>query len=357
MLARHRYAMLLSLSLAAALTLSAVAADFAASRPTTASASGLPTLRRNLVWYGVPSFAPKSLHIDSTSLNTSAQDEFQITYSGGNFTLVYQRQANGPITNQYTLSVEGLAEWNATSGDGQFDPESVVAYTPLGPGSFGRYAITNTAWTTANGVHVDAFTIVSNRGDISLNLTIADGFVALPTGETLTPMEAKLTLVINHDMTFSASRLSLQIGLATDQKISLENQSWDDQNDFSTDDRAVNVTNDGGAPSSAFFAWSNSASVNGQVGAVIPSGPTPNGTVPGMYDLYFSYPRPTTGGLHLQIVHDPMIGVVSAAYLSGVPPPPSFQGDAIIYGVSLVGIAALVTGTAFVVNRRRRRGP
>lgn len=361
MLARHRSAILLSLSLAAALTLSGIAAELAMSRPGLASVSvaDLPPLRRSVVWYGVPEFAPKSLHIESSSVNASSPDEFQITYSAGNFTLVYQRVAGGPITNQYTLSVQGLVEWNDTSGDGHIEDGTVVDYTPFGPSSFGRFPIQHTERTTANGIGVNSFLISSNRGDIFLNLTIADGFIALPTGQTLTPMEAKLNLEINHNMTLPGTRLSLQVGMSTDQKVVLENESWDDLNHFSTDDRAVNVTNEAGPnPSSAYFAWSNSASVNGQVGVVIPSGPTANATVPGQYDLYFSYPRPAAGGLNLRIVHDPTIGVVSAAFLGGPRPesPLPFQSDAFLYAISLAGIAALLVGTAFLVNRRRQKG-
>lgn len=354
---RH-FAVLLSLSLAAVLAVTGFAAASMWSQPAAPSASAA-NVHRDVVWYGVPTAAPRSFHIESTSVNTPVQDEFQITYSDGNFTLVYQRIAGGPITTQYTMSVWGLVEWNDSAGDGQFEEgNAVVAYTPLGPGAFGRYPIEHNATTLPDGVQVNTFQIQSNKGDLTLNLTIADGFVQLPSGQNLTPMEAKLTVEVNHTMVRPDTRLSMQLAMSTDQRVALENQSWDDQNDFSTDDHAINVTNDAGpAISSAFFAWSNSASVNNARGTVVPSGPFTNETT-GTYDLYLTYPQPAPGSLQLHIVHDPTMGVVSAAYLSSIHPPPppplGFQGDAVLYAVSLGAIAVFVAGTVLLVRRRRQ---
>lgn len=357
---RRRSTIALAISLAAALALSGaeLLSDAAhASTVSPESPSVASQVRRN-VTFVLPPKAPRTLFIDSRSVDAPSPDEFQITYADGNFTLSYRRTQGGPITSQYTLTVRGLVEWNDTHGDGQMEDGSIVAYTPMGPGAFGRFAIQHSQRTTGDGIAVNSFVIVSNRGDLTLNLTITDGFLALPSGQNLTPMEAKLTLDIFHNMTMPDTHLSLQLGLSTDQRISLENRSWDDLNDFSSDDRALNVSNEvGSASSAAFFAWSNSASVNGQPGPVTTSGPDVNGTS-GDYDFYLSYARPTAD-LQLRVVHDPAMGVVSAAYLSTLHPGPGpalpFVGDALLYGVSLAGIAALLGATAILVNRRRRR--
>lgn len=359
----RRFAVLLSVAVAASVALAGFAAASLrtpSGNPALADTSAPSGLHRNVVWYGVPQLSPRSIHIESTSVDTPVQDEFQITYADGNFTLVYQRAAGGPITTQYTMNVAGLVEWNDTSGDGQFgDGSAVVAYTPLGPGAFGRYPVQHAETVLSDGVSVNSFRMVSNHGDVALNLTIANGFVKLPSGQNLTPMEAKLTLLLNHTMKEAGTRLSLQVMISTNQRIALENRSWDDQNDFTTDDRAINVTNDASAStSSAFFAWSNSAAVDNVTGPVVPTGPTANETFPGSYDLYLTYPQPAAGQLQLSIVHDPTMGVVSAAYLSSLHPGPGpalpFQGDAVLYGASLAGIAVLIAGTAFLVRRRRR---
>ncbi len=360
MMTDRRSAAMLALCMASILALAGFAAASVGSQPAPAPA-GASAVHRNVVWYGVPQVAPRSFHIESTSVDTPVQDEFQITYVDGNFTLVYQRVAGGPITTQYTMSVAGLVEWNDTSGDGQFEESApVVAYSPLGPSAFAGTLVQHSAANLSDGVQVNTFEIQSKKGDVALNLTIANGFVALPSGQNLTPMEAKLTLVVNHTMVRPDTRLSLQLTISTDQKVALENQSWDDQNDFSTDDRALNVTNDVGPNvSSAFFAWSNFASVNGARGSVVPSGPFRNETT-GDYALYLTYPQQALGSLQLHITHDPTMGVVSAAYYSSIHPPPGpplpFQGDAVLYVVSLAAIAGLVVGSVYLVRRRRRSG-
>ncbi len=357
MTGRHSAAML-ALCLASVVALAGFAAASVGSQPAPAPASA-SGVHRSVVWYGVPQVAPRSFHIESTSVNTPVQDEFQITYVDGNFTLVYQRVAGGPITTQYTMSVAGLVEWNDTSGDGQFE-ESVplVAYTALGPSAFAGTVVQHNVANLSDGVQVNTFEIQSKKGDVALNLTIADGFVSLPSGQNLTPMEAKLTLVVNHTMVRPDTRLSMQLAISTDQKVALENQSWDDQNDFSTDDHALNVTNDAGPNgSSAFFAWSTFASVNNARGPVVTSGPFTNEST-GSYDLYLTYPQQAPGSLQLRIVHDPTMGVVSVAYLSSIHPPPppplGFQGDAVLYGISLGAIAVFVAGSVVLVRRRRR---
>lgn len=363
MVTGRRSAVLLTLSLAAALTLTGVAAVAAGSRGAslTMAASNAPTdIRRNVTWYGVPIAAPRSLHIESSSVGAATPDEYQISYADGNFTLVYQRVAGGPITNQYTLSLRGLLEWNGTLDEGHPE-DGAVAYTDLGPSAFGKNPITHTARMAAGGVQVDSFRIASNRGDLAVNLSIANGFVALPSGQTLTPMEAKLTFEINHTMAFSGTHLALHIGLSTNQRLALDNRSWDDLNDFSSDDRAVNVTSGAGsATSSAFFAWSNSASVNNEAQGVVASGPYLNETS-GDYDFYLTYPQPSAGNLQIHIIHDPTMGVVSAAYANLVHPGPGsplpFQSDSVVYAASLAGIAALVAGTALLVRRRERKQP
>ncbi len=361
MIAGRRSATLVALSLSAVVLLAGFTAVAMASTTSSPAAAASPPagLRRNVVWYGVPEAAPRALHIESTSVGAPVQDEFQITYATGNFTLVYQRTAGGPITTQFTMTIEGLAEWNDTGGDGNFGEGSVVAYTPLGPGAFGRYPIQHSSLVMPDNTTEDSFVIQSNKGDVSLNLTIADGFYRLPSDQNLTPMEAKLTVEINHTMALPNTRLSLQITISTDQKVVLENQSWDDLNDFSTDDRALNVTNQAGPnPSSAFFAWSNTAAVNGLRGDVVAAGPFANSTFPGSYDLYLTYPQQAPGTLQVRIDHDPTLGVVSAAYLSSLHPTPGspipFQGDAVLYAASLATIGVLVAGTALLVRRRRK---
>ena len=160
----------------------------------------------------------------------------------------------------------------------------------------------------------------------------------------------------------AALRLSLQLSLTSTtpgQQFILANRSWDDEHAFSQDERAVNVTNDSGSiPSSAWFAWSNHAEVNGQSSPVDVAGPEVNETTGG-YDLYLSYPRVVAGTNpdQMDIVHDPSLGVVSAAYqsiLEHPSTPTGIQPDIPLYAATMAAMAALVAGTVLLARRQRR---
>lgn len=317
--------------------------------------------RRNVVWIDYPSTSPAAFRIDSASINAPVNDDFQITYNHGSFSLDYERVAGGPVTSQFTVTVAGLVEW-MPSGDGAFSDGTVVAYTPMGAPAFGKLPVVHSQVTMPGGIVVHSFQIPSNSGELTMNLTISEGFVTLPSGSTLTPMEADLTFELNHLMNRTDSRLSIQLSLTTStagQQFNFANQSWDDEHQFSQDQRAVNVTNNSEAPaSSAWFAWSSHADVNGQSATVDATGPEYNDTTGG-YDLYLSYPRTTSmmNPNEMSIVHDPSLGVVSAAYesiISAPPNPSGIQPDIPLYLGTVAAMVALVGGTILVARRQRR---
>jgi hypothetical protein len=166
-------------------------------------------------------------------------------------------------------------------------------------------------------------------------------------------------MLVNHVMSLVDTRLAVHLSLGTDQRVNLENESWNELHQFNPGEHAVNVTNGTGeATSSVFFAWSNQASVNGQASAVSVSGPELNETSRA-YDLYLSYPRITTSinPNEVDVEHDPSLGVVSVAYASlPVSLPGGIQADVTLYVVSVAAVTALVAGTAILANRRRREG-
>ena len=320
--------------------------------------------RRNVVWIDYPSNSPAAFRIDSASFNAPVNDDFQITYNHGSFSLDYERVAGGPVTSEFTVTVAGLVEW-VPSGDGSFSDGTVIAYTSMGAPAFGKLPVVHSQVTMPGGIVVHSFVVQSNDQELTMNLTISEGFVTLPSGSTLTPMEAELTFSLNHLMNRTGTQLSLQLSLttsATGQQFNLANQSWDDEHQFSQDERAVNVTNNAETPaSSVWFAWSNHADVNGQPATVGVTGPEYNDTTGG-YDLYLSYPR-TAGGANpeeMSIVHDPTLGVVSSAYESIVTAPPNTSGiqpDIPLYAGTVAAMAVLVTGSILLARRQRRKGP
>jgi hypothetical protein len=313
--------------------------------------------QRAVVWRLLPAADPTWLFINSASTDAPSADAFQITYANGSFALEYERSAGGPVTSRFTVTVAGLVEW-LPGEDDQFSNGSTIAYTPLGSTAFGAVPIQHSETTTSDGTTVHSFVIESNSHEVSLNLTISQGFVTEHSRSTLTPMEAELTFRVNHIMNENATHLALHLSLNTDQLVSFDSHSWDDEHQFSQNESAVNVTNvPGTSPSYAYFAWSNEASVNGRTSQVAATGPQPNVTA-GAYDLYLSYPRVVSfpNPDQVEVVHDPTLGVVSAAYaslLAGIPGR-GIQADLPLYIVSMAGVAAIVAGTALVTNRRRR---
>ena len=349
----------LSLGLATVLLLTTAAGAGAAtaSGASTVQVASEQAQRSVQIW--MPGPQPHEFGINSVSLGTPVTDEFQLSYAKGSFTLDYERSAGGPVTSTFTATIQGLYEWRGSS-DTPFSESEVVTYTPLGAAAFGTQTIQHTE-TTVDGVLVHSFLIKSDDGSVVMNLTIAQGFLTVAQGHTQTPMEAELTLQVNHMMTESDTSLALQVSISTPQAPKIQNRSWDDEHAFAQNERAINVTNEsGGIMSSTFFAWSNDATVNGQVGTVSVSGPMQNAS--GAYDLYFMYPRFASSGTNpneFELEHDPSLGVVSVAYASipavGFGPIQGIQADLPLYAVSVAAVAALVGGTAILSRRRRER--
>ena len=353
----------LSVGVAAVLLLTAAAAS--ALTPASPANQLVPQnvadqARRSVVWIGFPAGSPSAFRIDSASVGAPSPDEFQISYSHGAFSLDYEQTAGGPITSRFTVGVQGLVEW-LPSGDGLFSDGTVVAYTPMGASAFGGVPVEHIQMTTSDGVVVHTFIIRSNSGELTLNLTISQGFVKLPSGSMLTPMEAELTLHLNHLMGQMDTHLAVQLNLSTDQHIALQNGSWDEEHLFSQDQHSINITNDAlPIASTAFFSWSGHADVNGQSSGVTVGGPVMNETSGG-YDLYLSYPRVAApmNPDEMEVVHDPSLGIVSAAYES-IPthvPVTGIQADPPLYVGSMAAVAALVGGTVLLARRQRRERP
>jgi len=320
--------------------------------------ASVPPVQRQVVWVGTPSQAPHKIVINSESVGAPSPDEFQITYAEGSFTLEYKRHANASVTSEFKLTFSNLVEWNDTNGNGILDDDSILETIPLGPTGFGNLPIRHFERVTPDGGDIHSFLIQSNNQEVTLNLTIAERIVRVSPQEFLTPMEAKLTIDIQHRFTVLGAKLGLEIGIQTANTVKLEDTSWDDENHFRQDDRSINVTNDSGPePSTTFFAWANTANVSGQERAVTVTGPEASDSVPDYYQMYLAYPAPSeVPPSIISVVHDPTLGVVSAAYESLLRLPvgnPNLQGDVYLYAVSMVLVAGLVAATIVLASRRR----
>ena len=331
-----------------------------------ALANGSPTVpaqvapQRSIVWVGYPNEqTPHAIRISSLSVGAPLTDAFQVQYAGGNFTLQYQTNASMPPTISYGLTLRSLVEWNDTNGNGIIDNETILQSFPLGATAFGSIPIRHAQAAIPGGGVVHFFTITSNSGEITLNLTIAERLYPVSAEQTLTPMEAKLTVEVNHTLLFGGARLALDVGVETSSPPRFQETSWDDEHNFSAGDSEIEMTNtSGSSPSAVFFAWSTQASVNGRPEPVTLTGPVGDDSLSGYYDMYLAYPSAgdLLPGSVVHIVHDPVMGVVSASYAS-LPSHPAnggLQSDTILYGVSLTLVAGLVLASVIVVRRRRR---
>lgn len=319
--------------------------------------ASVPPVQRQVVWVGTPSQnRPHAIRISSESIGAPSPDAFQLTYAEGTFALEYQRHANTSVTSGFNLTLRNLVEWNDTDGNGKLDDGLILETIPLGPTGFGNLPIQHFERITSDGGDVHSFLIQSNNGKVALNLTISERIVSVSSQEFLTPMEAKLTIDIEHVFANPGAKLGLEIGVQTTDKVKLEDTSWDAENHFSQDDRSLNVTNSSGPEASTtFFAWANTANVSGQERAVTVTGPEANDCVPDYCVMYLAYTAPSEVS-PIRVVHDPTLGIVSAAYesLRNLPVEnPPLQGDVPLYAVSMVLVAGLVATTIVLASRRR----
>lgn len=350
-----------ALSASVLLLCSAGFAMAAAGRPVGGIGALTVPVERSLVWVGTPSQdRPFAFSISSESMNAPTPDSFQIDYHQGTFNLDYQPSPPQAPMGHISLTFQSLVEWDPTASDGRLDGNSTLQSFGLASAGFGKIPVQHSVALTSDGGEIQSFVIPSDTNEVVLNLTIAERFISLQNGETLTPMEAKLSIEIHHVMSHADARLGLLLNIQSTGAVPrFQDTSWDDEHEFSHGDQSVNVTNESnGHMSTVFFAWQTHASVNGADSPVNVTGPEENESAPGNYGLYMAYGgAAVANGTSITVVHDPDLGVVSAAYESLVnlpPAQPPLQGDYLVYAVTVGAVAALVLATVVLGSRRRR---
>ena len=166
-------------------------------------------------------------------------------------------------------------------------------------------------------------------------------------------MEVKLDLTVDRVTVSPGASLGLDVRINTTKRLEVGNRSWDDVNEFAESEAGINVT--GGSemsPATVFFSWSKSAIADG---IEIPVSYSNFSTgAPNTYEVYLAYPLSGSGS-PVRLVHDPVLGVDSAAYKGIVTRPPELQGDLVLYAGSLFAAVFLVALTLIVADRRRRK--
>jgi len=106
------------------------------------------------------------------------------------------------------------------------------------------------------------------------------------------------------------------------------------------------------SPATVFFSWSKSAIADGLEIPVSYSNFSTGD--PNSYEVYLGYPL-TGARFPVRLVHDPVLGVDSAAYKGVVTRPPELQGDLVVYAGSLAAAVILVALTVILADRRRKK--
>ena len=280
------------------------------------------------------------------------QDQFEVSYKAGTFVVTYERARGSD--SAYQLELRNLVEWKDLNQNNRIDPgETVGVGTALGTTAFANAPVTKAQVDSADGGHVTELSIRSTTANMTLNVTVAERFMRLSSTRVLTPMEVKLDLTVDRATLAAGYGLGLDVRINTTKQIEFNNRSWDDVNEFAEGEAGLNVT--GGPPTSpatVFFSWSKSAIADGRE---IPVTYTNISTVsPNSYELYLAYPISGSGS-RVKLVHDPVLGVDSAAYEGVVARTPELQGDLVLYAASLAAAVFLIALTLIVADRRRKK--
>ena len=306
-------------------------------------------------------FEPDIFVVASRSLGAPADDRFKVAYEDGVFEVSYFREVPGGPTGVYTLEVPRIFEWRDFDVDEEIEDEEIVAEWAMGTSAFANGTLTHASWDSDDGGHVYVFRVRVSLGpqtEATFVLTVAQRFLRVDAARTLTPMEAKLDVLLNHTPAYpgSGSRIGLEFRIESEGSYDVEYQeeSWNAARGFSEDESWVNVTN-GPMQSTMFFSWANRASVNGVPGDVTVSTTPGEGSGERSLGVRIAFPR--SDETSVRILHDPALGVVSAAY-EGIllkPAEPTLEGDVFLYGASLAGMAAVVAASVVLANRRHQR--
>ena len=290
------------------------------------------------------------LSFTSRLVSAPSEDQFGVSFSDGKFDVYYVKPGGGGVS--YTLELKSLVQWLDENGNGLVDDGEIVPSESLGSSAFGDVNSSHVEMPNEDGGRVHYLNVTSRTGLVSLNLTVAERFMRLSANRILTPMEVKVDIEINRPAMQVGAYIGIEFRMETGEDVEYSDVTWDELHDFAVDDAAMNVT--GGppnAPSLAFFSWAETATVDGSQIPV--DWMTRSGSEAGEYDLYLFY---LTGGQSVvQLVHDPTIGVRSAAFEDVVSRPPPLQADYILYGGTLAAMAVLVIGTIVFANRRRKK--
>jgi hypothetical protein len=285
----------------------------------------------------------------SSHLGTApVEDQFDLTYRSGTFTILYGQR--GGVTSTYRLELLSLVAWNDSNGNGRIDPGEVAAITPLAASAFADSPVVNSTRVDPDGGHIFGFLVRSRDGNATLSVTMAERFTRID-NLILTPMEARVDMAMTSTAVPAGSKLGIQFRMTTSARPSLMEHSWDEDHGFAADERAVNVTEHAGDRSAtSFFSWSNTAKVGGTATPVVLANGLADSNPYEMTLIYGQGPSPAG----TQVVQRTTLGVHSAVYEIRRAATPPIQADPLLYAGTIAAVSVLVAVSIVFANRRRK---
>ena len=288
-----------------------------------------------------------SFFIRSRSVGAAQDDVFEVSYSGGEFSVSYAPGPSSQETVWYRIEFRRLQEYAPEDGGGLKETGTRMDLTPE------NATVTMSNATTADGERQVRFRITyatNPPGLFTVTVGASERFSKVD-GGLVSPVEAKVDLGI-HGWSWSseATVLGLEVDVYADGATVpvVDDRSGDEEHGWASDERQVNVTRVG---DTAFFSWASTALVDGVSRPVQATPLEPRGEG---YDLSLLYERPA-GAASSTIVHDPKMGVESSALWSAwnQERPAVLSPDLALYALGVGAIAAVVAATVLVRRRRK----
>ncbi len=289
----------------------------------------------------------ESFFIRSRSIGAAQDDVFELSYSGGEFSLSYAPAPSAQETVWYRIEFKRLQEYAPEDGGGLRETGTPVDLNPE------NATVTRSNATTIDGEPQVRFTVTyaaNPPGLFTVTVGASERFAKMD-GGLISPVEAKVDLGV-HGWSWSpeATVLGLEVDMYADGATVpvVDDHTGDEEHGWASGEREVNVTRAG---DTAFFSWADAARVDG---VSRPVQATPLERSGEGYDLTLLYERPA-GAASSTIVHDPKMGVESSALRSAwsQPRPAVLSPDLALYAAGVAAIAALVAATVLVRRRRK----
>lgn len=299
--------------------------------------------------------------IKSSLKNDTNKDEFELSFDSGSddqaeIAMKFQSESGNVESElKYEIKFDEIVEFVDTNAFG-YKNETVLT----------RYEIGKVGWLPLQ------FEENLTSGLIKLNATTSDGVFGLimrlsnnflvDENVTISPTSLKIDVIINNfPYASSGTKLAVKTVMKSESEMKVDNTSEDELEGIAKNESEVELSL---GSSSAFFSWSEVASVDGSLVNVLASSLADSSSEEGVKSNKMYYTFNATDAS--QIVWDPKVGVVSQAsktnyeaIMSPVAVPAevlsSVAQDPTVGALSGFEFFAVISLFGFILLRRRRK--